>query len=143
MGRACPFTWGLASWRIPFPRASMPRPWRRPGPCWRRWACLSRRRRHSMPRLVEPWTAPLPEDGLSNGCFETMRAYRGRIFRLDPHLDRLYASIADLGVRAPERRGLADQLVDTLARSRLREAVVRVALRPRPPAARPFDPAQG
>ena len=96
-----------------------------------------------MPRLVEPKTAPLPEGWMSNGCFETMRAYRGRIFRLEPHLDRLYASVADLGVRAPGRRVLADRLVDALARSRLREAVVRVALRPQPPAARPFDSAQG
>ena len=88
-----------------------------------------------MPRLVEPKTAPLPEGWMSNGCFETMRAYRGRIFRLEPHLDRLYASVADLGVRAPGRRVLADRLVDALARSRLREAVVRVALRPQPPAA--------
>ena len=82
-----------------------------------------------MPRLVEPARSPVPTEQRMNGCFETMRAYRGRIFRLEAHLDRLYASAQFLGTRAPsDRRRLAKQLTDALARSGLREAVVRVAL---------------
>ena len=74
----------------------------------------------------------LPQEAASHGCFETMRAYGGRIFRLEGHLDRLYASAQFLGTRAPsDRGGLARQLVSALARSRLKEAVVRVALMPR------------
>ena len=65
-----------------------------------------------------------------------MRAYRGRIFRLDDHLDRLYASAQYLGTRAPrDRLGFTRQLTQALARSGLKEAVVRVALMPQQAAA--------
>ena len=85
-----------------------------------------------MPRVVDPPRGAVPVENLSNGCFETMRAYSGRIFRLDAHLGRLYASAQYLGTRAPaDRARLAKQLTDALARSRLRDAVVRVALLPR------------
>jgi len=61
-----------------------------------------------------------------------MRAYQGRIFRLEDHLDRLYASAQYLGVPCPmARRRLAAQLNAALRQSALREAVVRVALMPR------------
>ncbi|MBI4343445.1 MAG: aminotransferase class IV [Candidatus Omnitrophica bacterium] len=74
---------------------------------------------------------PLPSHWGSNGCFETMRAYHGRIFRLEQHLDRLEASARFLGTPPPPpRRQLAAQLLEALARSGLREAVVRVALIP-------------
>ena len=89
-----------------------------------------------MPGLVDPSPRhPLQTEAASNGCFETMRAYRGRIFRLDGHLDRLYASASYLGTRAPDdRKRLRDRLLQALARSGLREAVVRVALMPQPKA---------
>lgn len=85
-----------------------------------------------MPSLVEPSPQRrLQTEAASNGCFETMRAYNRCIFRLDDHLDRLYASARYLGTRAPaNRRRLRDQLVQALSRSGLREAVVRVALMP-------------
>lgn len=84
-----------------------------------------------MPPLIEPATRKLPAAWTSNGCFETMRAYGGRIFRLGDHLDRLYASATFLGTRPPEdRRALGRRLTDALTRSRLQEAVVRVALAP-------------
>jgi branched-chain amino acid aminotransferase len=84
-----------------------------------------------MPSLASPPRAPLPGLEQTNGCFETMRAYGGRIFRLDGHLDRLYGSAAFLGTRAPKRDALARQLLGALKRSGIREAVVRVALLPR------------
>lgn len=86
-----------------------------------------------------PLRGALPDEARSNGCFETMRAYAGRIFRLQEHLDRLEASAVSLGVRMPAgRERLAGQLATALARSGLREAVVRVALLPAPRgAARP------
>ena len=40
------------------------------------------------------------------GCFEAFRAYQGRIFRLDPHLDRLEASAARLAIALPPRPDL-------------------------------------
>ena len=85
-----------------------------------------------MPRVVDPPTGAVPDERTANGCFETMRAYGGRIFRLHSHLDRLYASAQFLGTRAPsDRRRFSAQLTRALARSALQEAVVRVALMPR------------
>lgn len=83
--------------------------------------------------LVEPTLAAVPQESAAQGCFETMRAYGGRIFRLESHLERLYASAQFLGTKAPpDRTRLARQLTNALRRSGLREAVVRVALLPRP-----------
>ena len=80
---------------------------------------------------MEPSRYPVPDPDASNGCFETMRAYAGRIFRLEAHLDRLEASAKSIGVALPaDRRGLNRQLRRALAKSRLREAVVRIALLP-------------
>ena len=84
-----------------------------------------------MPALVEPVSAVVPETWTANGCFETMRAYGGRIFRLEDHLDRLYASAQFLGTPAPaDRRQLGRQLTRALQHSGVKEAVVRVALLP-------------
>lgn len=86
-----------------------------------------------MPKLVEPPDGRLPRAMTSNGCFETMRAYGGRIFRLTAHLERLSASAQDLGVPLPwNRREGARQLERALAASGLKEAVVRIALLPQP-----------
>ncbi len=92
-----------------------------------------------MPRLVDPVHWQVQTEAASNGCFETMRAYHGRIFRLEDHLDRLYASAQFLGTRPPsQRRRFSRQLVHALERSGIREAIVRVALLPQPQAeARP------
>ena len=77
----------------------------------------------------------MPLEGAANGCFETMRAYGGKIFRLEGDLDRLYASAAFLGTRLdPDRERLRRLLTGALARSGLREAVVRVAMIPQPAA---------
>ena len=80
--------------------------------------------------LLEPARGPLPPEWASNGCFETMRAYGGVIFRLPQHLDRLKGSATFLGTGLPELGGLTRQLNNALRRSGLKEAVVRVALIP-------------
>lgn len=90
-----------------------------------------------MPIHADAPRGALPRAWASNGCFETMRAYGGRIFRLDAHLDRLYASAMYLDVHAPERRRLKPQLLHALASSSMREAVVRIALLPKGAAATP------
>lgn len=89
-----------------------------------------------MPRLADPRVGPLPDERLSNGCFETMRAYGGRIFRLEAHVERLCASAASLGTILPmDRARLSRQLREALARSGVKEAVVRIALVPQQGAA--------
>lgn len=83
-----------------------------------------------MRALLEPARGPLPPEWASNGCFETMRAYGGRIFRLASHLERLRESATFLGTRLPNLRRLGGQLERALRRSGLKEAVVRVAMVP-------------
>ena len=83
--------------------------------------------------LAEPPVGALPHEERSNGCFETMRAYEGRIFRLEAHLDRLEASATSLGTMiSMSRAELARRLKAALARSGIQEAVVRVAMIPSP-----------
>ena len=84
-----------------------------------------------MPSVVDPRCRPLPTEQTSNGCFETMRAYHGRIFRLEAHLDRLFGSAQYLGLSsALSRPRLRASLLRALAESTLREAVVRIAIMP-------------
>lgn len=46
------------------------------------------------------------------GCFEAMRSYDGRIFRLDEHLCRLAGSAERMGIPLPERADLARWCLD-------------------------------
>ena len=83
--------------------------------------------------LRDPPRGPLPDEAATNGCFETMRAYHGRIFRLDAHVDRLSASAASVGIRLPGTPStFARRLTGALKRSGIQEAIVRVALWPHP-----------
>lgn len=41
-----------------------------------------------------------------DGCFEAVRSYDGRLFRLDDHLDRLALSAEALGLELPDRNAL-------------------------------------
>jgi branched-subunit amino acid aminotransferase/4-amino-4-deoxychorismate lyase len=50
------------------------------------------------------------------GCFEVIRAYAGRPFRLGAHLDRLAGSAVALGLTVPPRPAL-EEWVDTVARA--------------------------
>ena len=63
------------------------------------------------------------------GLFETMRAYRGQVFRLDSHLNRLSraAEILGLPIRALE---LKEAVMDTLRANRLDDARIRITVSP-------------
>jgi branched-chain amino acid aminotransferase len=68
---------------------------------------------------------------LGDGIFETMRSYRGRIFRLDAHLDRLFSGAEFLGIPVPLMRDeLARGLSATLEANQLskRGASLRLTL---------------
>lgn len=81
-------------------------------------------------RLVDPdRPALLPLDRgftLGDGLFETMRAYGGRIFRLQEHLARLEAGLLRLELPVPA--GLKDAVLETLAASGHRDAMVRLTV---------------
>ncbi|MEN8613735.1 aminotransferase class IV [Dehalogenimonas sp. THU2] len=64
---------------------------------------------------------------LGYGVFETMRGYDDRLFRLDRHLDRLYAGAAFLGVSIDRGEAEAAAL-RTLTESHLADARVRLTV---------------
>ena len=49
------------------------------------------------------------------GCFETMRAYGGVVFRMEQHFARLERGFAGLGLAAPSRVGMREAIEATLA----------------------------
>jgi len=84
-----------------------------------------------MQLVVNPPRWRLPGLEAASGCFETMRVYAGRMFRLEQHLARLAASVKYLGVKPQEPLPqLGRRLVKALKDSEMPEAVVRVALIP-------------
>lgn len=61
-----------------------------------------------------------------DGIFEGIRAYNGRIFRLERHLDRLWESARYLMLEIPlSRSALAQAILETVRRSGLRDAYIR------------------
>jgi branched-chain amino acid aminotransferase len=64
-----------------------------------------------------------------DGVFEGIRAYSGRVFRLESHVDRLFDSARAINLQPPlDRAGTARAITDTLALNKLRDAYIRVLL---------------
>ena len=64
-----------------------------------------------------------------DGVFETMRSYAGVVFRLDAHLDRLFAALKVARIRPPyARRFLKETIRDVLDRNGLESAYIRLAV---------------
>ncbi len=61
-----------------------------------------------------------------DGVFEGIRAYNGRIFRLDEHLDRLYDSAKTIDLKIPIAKAeRGDAIREVLRRNDLRDAYIR------------------
>ncbi len=61
-----------------------------------------------------------------DGVFEGVRAYNGRIFRLEEHLDRLYDSAKTIDLAVPITKAeMAEAIAETLRRNNLRDAYIR------------------
>lgn len=63
---------------------------------------------------------------LGDALFETMRAYGGRVFRLDAHLERLAAGAARIGLPLPADLNAA--VIETLRENVLEEAAIRLTV---------------
>ncbi len=64
-----------------------------------------------------------------DGIFETMRVYKKKIFQLDAHLDRLFASAAAIGIELPfTRKQISDTLHLALKKNTLAEALLRLTV---------------
>ncbi|MDI6866617.1 branched-chain-amino-acid transaminase [Methanoculleus sp.] len=61
-----------------------------------------------------------------DGVFEGIRAYNGKIFRLDEHLSRLYDSAKAIDLAVPlKKEEMAEVIKETLRRNNLRDAYIR------------------
>lgn len=64
-----------------------------------------------------------------DGVFEGIRSYAGRVFRLDEHLDRLYASARAVRLEIPmTKQALAAAVVDTLKVNGITDGYVRLVV---------------
>ena len=64
-----------------------------------------------------------------DGLFETLRASKGKIFRLEHHIDRLFRSLPQIFIDLPMTRfELMSVIQDTLARNSHKEAVIRLTV---------------
>jgi branched-chain amino acid aminotransferase len=64
-----------------------------------------------------------------DGVFEGIRVYNGCIFKLEEHLDRLYASAHSLMLKIPlDRKQMRDVIIETLNRNSARDAYIRLVV---------------
>ena len=64
-----------------------------------------------------------------DGVFEGMRAYGGRVFRLEQHLTRLWNSAKAIWLTIPmTRAAMAKAVADTLAANKLQDAYIRLVV---------------
>ena len=74
---------------------------------------------------------PLYDHGFlyGDGVFEGIRAYAGRVFRLDDHMDRLYDSARGILLQIPySREELLKILLETVRRTGLDDAYIRLVV---------------
>lgn len=64
-----------------------------------------------------------------DGVFEGIRAYAGRVFRLQQHVDRLFESAQSIHLQIPiSREEMARAIVDTMKVNKLTDAYIRVVV---------------
>ncbi|MFH1406734.1 MAG: aminotransferase class IV [Candidatus Omnitrophota bacterium] len=68
---------------------------------------------------------------LGNGAFESMRAYNGKIFKLNEHIGRLAESCKALGMERPVQiEEIKRRILRDLSKSKLKNAYIRCAVTP-------------
>ena len=61
-----------------------------------------------------------------DGVFEGIRAYNGRVFRLDGHLERLYDSAKAIDLKVPlSKEDMKKAIIETLKKNGLKDAYIR------------------
>lgn len=64
-----------------------------------------------------------------DGVFEGIRTYGGRVFEMDPHIDRLYASAQAIALDIPLSRGeLIEAMMETIRRNGVRDGYIRLVV---------------
>lgn len=61
-----------------------------------------------------------------DGVFEGIRAYNGRVFKLDEHIDRLYDSAKAIALKIPmSKEEMKEAILETLRKNNLKDAYIR------------------
>ena len=64
-----------------------------------------------------------------DGIFEGIRAYKGSVFRLADHIDRLYDSARSIRLNIPlTKQGMSEAVLETMRRNRLKDAYIRLVV---------------
>jgi len=64
-----------------------------------------------------------------DGVFEGIRSYSDRVFRLDQHLDRLYASAEAIALKIPlSKEEMKEAVLKTLRANKLKDAYIRLVV---------------
>lgn len=64
-----------------------------------------------------------------DGVFEGIRSYKGKVFKLTEHLDRLYESAKTIGLQIPlSRSEMQDAVLNTLRMNKLKDAYIRLVV---------------
>lgn len=64
-----------------------------------------------------------------DGIFEGLRSYGGKVFRMDEHLDRLWASAKAIWLEIPmARAAMAEAINETLKRNQIRDGYIRLVV---------------
>jgi len=64
-----------------------------------------------------------------DGVFEGIRTYNGRVFELDPHIDRLYASAQMIALEIPlSRDELVEAMMETIRRNDCMDGYIRLVV---------------
>ncbi|WP_213974523.1 aminotransferase class IV, partial [Tepidanaerobacter acetatoxydans] len=64
-----------------------------------------------------------------DGVFEGIRAYGGKVFRLNEHIDRLYNGARGIMIDIPlKKEEMAEVVLETLRRNELKDAYIRLVI---------------
>ena len=64
-----------------------------------------------------------------DGIFEGIRAYNGRVFKLDEHIERLFCSARAILLKIPmSAKALAEAVVQTCRRNKIRDGYIRLVV---------------
>lgn len=64
-----------------------------------------------------------------DGVFEGIRSYEGRVFKLNEHIERLFASAMAIKLEVPvSKKDIKDKIIETLRRNKLHNAYIRVVV---------------
>jgi branched-chain amino acid aminotransferase len=64
-----------------------------------------------------------------DSVFDTCMAWNGGVFKLGPHLDRLYESAQAVGIEIPlSKEALADTVLETVRQNKLHEAYIKIVI---------------